>query len=38
MTRHYDKIDNAKEDYGFRCALDANAPPPTTPKSATRNP
>ncbi len=34
--RHYDKTDVAKEDYGFRCAVDATAPPPpgTKPQAA----
>jgi formylglycine-generating enzyme required for sulfatase activity len=24
--RHYDKIENKREDYGFRCAMDATPP------------
>jgi len=32
--RLYDKIDVAKEDYGFRCALDATPPPSLKQQSA----
>lgn len=36
IARHYDKIDSAREDYGFRCAMDANAAAPPESKSASR--
>ena len=33
--RHYDRVDNRRMDYGFRCAMDY-VPPTATTKSATR--
>jgi len=29
--RHFDKVDTARKDYGFRCAMDITRPPSTKP-------
>lgn len=34
IARHYDKIDNRREDYGFRCALSADAAEAAAQKAA----
>lgn len=33
VARHFDKIDSARGDYGFRCAMDSTAPTDSAPKT-----